>query len=219
MSIYSLLSLSFALCAVYCCVILIFPETYKQTSSKKRINTLIGISILCYSVGLALLYFLRECNILSIQVDIKSALIIIPSITVFLFVANIFCPAFCIMLKHNKNETKIATQFNRLIFQYKYQGDKRIESIKELEEFQDANKKFLCEQGIELYSPERIKQSNNALHLAPEKLINMLEDCSIQLIKQTSDDTPNPFTNSNIVFSFGISTLLTLVLSYIAIIP
>lgn len=120
MSIYSLLSLSVALCALYCCVILIFPETYKQTSSKKRINTLIGISILCYSVGLALLYFLRKCNILSMQVDIKLALIIIPSITVFLFVANIFCPAFCIMLKYNKNETKIATQFNRLIFQYKY---------------------------------------------------------------------------------------------------
>ena len=219
MSIYSLLSLSIFLCAIYCCVILVFPETYKQTSSKKKINILIGISILCYSIGLALLHFLRNSNILSNQVDIKLALIIIPSITVFLFVANIFCPAFCIMLKHNKNEIKISTQFNRLIFQYKYQADKRIESIKELEEFQDTNKKFLCEQGIELYIPELIKQSNNALHLAPEKLINMLEDYSIQLIKQTSDYTPNPFTNSNIVFSFGISTLLTLVLSYVAIIP
>lgn len=219
MNIYLLLSLSVALCALYYCVILLFPETYKQTSSKREINILIGISVLCYCIVLVLLYFFRNSSILSMQLDIKIALIIIPSIIVFLFVANIFCPAFCIMLKHNKNEIKIATQLNRLIFQYKYQSDKRIESIKELEEYQETNKKFLYEQGIELYIPELIKQSNNVLHLAPEKLINMLEDYSIQLIKQTSDYTSNPFANSSIVFSFGISTLLTLVLSYIAIMP
>ena len=219
MNIYSILFVSIILCVLYCCVILVFPETYEKTSAKTGINILMGLSVLGYCIALTLLYIYRNTNILSIQIDIKVALIIILSITVLLFTVNIFCPAFCIMVKQNQKEMETATQFNRLIFEYKYQSDKRTESIKELAVFQEVNKKFLCEYGIELYVPELIKQSNNAVHLAPEKLINTLEDYSIKILKQTVDYTPNPFSNSSVVFSFGISTLLTLILSYVAIIP
>ena len=212
MNIYSILFVSIILCVLYCCVILVFPETYEKTSAKTGINILMGLSVLGYCIALTLLYIYRNTNILSIQIDIKVALIIILSITVLLFTVNIFCPAFCIMVKQNQKEMETATQFNRLIFEYKYQSDKRTESIKELAVFQEVNKKFLCEYGIELYVPELIKQSNNAVHLAPEKLINTLEDYSIKILKQTVDYTPNPFSNSSVVFSFGISTLLTLIL-------
>lgn len=217
MTLYIVLSLSLILCTLYYCIILLFPETYKKTSAKTTINLLIVISIVSYILGLVILYLFRNSTLLSAELDSKVALIVIPSITVSLFTANVFCPAFCIMAKQNKKETNIATQLNRLIFQYKYQSDKRVESIKELEKFQESNRKFLFELGIEIYIPELIRQSNNAVHFAPEKLINMLEDYSIQLIKEMSNYTPNPFTNSGIVFSFGISTLLTLILSYISI--
>ena len=219
MNIYSILFVSIILCALYCCVILVFPETYKKTSAKTGINILIYLSVLSYCIALTLLYNYRNINILAKQIDAKVALIIILSITVLLFTVNILCPAFCIMVKQNQKETETATQFNRLIFQYKYQSDKRTESIEQLTVFQEVNKKFLCEYGIELYVPELIKQSNNVVHLAPEKLINTLEDYSIKILKETTEYTPNPFSNSSVVFSFGISTLLTLILSYVAIMP
>ena len=219
MSTYYVVSVSLILCALYYLVILLFPETYKKTSAKTYINKLIIISFLIYSTLLIVLYHLRKVSILSKQIDVKVALIIIPSVVVFLFVINIFCPAFCIMLKQNKKELGLATQLNRLIFQYKYQSGERNVALKKLEEFQEKNAVFLRECGIELYIPELIKQSTNAVHLAPEKLVNIIEDYSIQLVKQTSDYTPNPFTNSSIVFSFGISTLFTLLLSYISIMP
>lgn len=219
MNIYSILFVSIILCALYCCVILVFPETYKKTMAKTGVNTLIVLSVLGYCIALTLLYKYRNANILSKQIDTKVALIIILSITVFLFTVNILCPAFCIMAKQNQKEVKTATQFNRLIFQYKYQSDNRAKSIKELAAFQEVNNKFLCEYGIELYVSELIQQSNNAIHLAPEKLINTLEDYSIKILKETNDYTPNPFSNSSVVFSFGISTLLTLILSYVSIMP
>ncbi len=219
MSIYSILSVSLLLSSLYYCIILLFPETYKRTPAKNIINILIGVSILIYFICLFLLFLFKSTATFSTTIDIKVAFIIIPSIAVFLFTANIFCPVFCIMMKQNKKEIKIATQLNRLIFQYKYQSDKRTESIEKLEVFQEANRKFLYENGVELYIPELIKQSNNAVHLAPEKLTNMLEDFSIMLLKQTADFVPNPFTNSGIVFSFAISTFLTLILSYVSIMP
>ena len=131
MNIYSILFVSIILCALYCCVILVFPETYKKTSAKTGINSRICLSVLSYCIALTLLYKYRNINLLAKQIDAKVALIIILSITVLLFTVNILCPAFCIMVKQNQKATEIATQFNRLIFQYKYQSDKRTESIKQ----------------------------------------------------------------------------------------
>lgn len=220
MTLYYILSFPLIICLIYYCVILLFPETYKETTFAKRpINLLIAISTFIYSIIVVVLCCFRNSELLSSKINMKMGLIFIPSIAVSLFVINIFCPAFCIMVSWKKHEKMIAMQLNRLIFQYKYQSDKRNEAINELTIFQETNKMFLSKWGIELYIPELINQSNNAVQLAPEKLINILEDYSIQLIKQISDYSPNPFTNSGIVFSFCISTLISLVLSYVSILP
>ena len=216
MSIAEILICSLILCGLFNIVIITFPEKYKQTAVRKKINLLLIISACIYTVIFVVFIFINYyCDIP--QIDLKISLLIIPLLSIVIFVANIYYPSvrFSIVAKQNKYD--FATELYQYITRYRFEStEEREEIIKSIEAFMLKYQKELHNSSEKILLQTLINQSTTITKKAPEKLIDLIENDCIKIMDDANSQE-NPFSHVCLISSFCLSSILTILIAIIAL--
>lgn len=218
----SLLTIFWAslLCLIVSILIITFPETYLRTSikkgaTKKQIHSIIVYSIICCS---SIILYKANC-FSAIEIETKTALMIIPVIACVLFSAFLYYPLTRFLVQKNTQDQDTMDKLLKCIFKCSFSDKDRCSSaLSDLNNFIDDNEEFVKQYSLSIYLSEYIAQAQFSINSKPaESLIRcVLEKCN--LVKNDIDNfSPAPFTNIGLILSFVFSTVLTVLLSILTI--
>lgn len=218
MSIFNLFLTSLVLCVIYYFVILTFPENYKQSMSKKKIDTLLLVSISLYILMSIVLFVLNKKFKDLLVLDLKETLLVIPLISIILFSINIYYPAVRIVVHQRNKDMIFIEEMQEIIFDYKYMPlEQREEALKKFEFILVNHRQELRQSGLELYIKKLIEQSNGITNKAPIALIDSCENKFVIYRRELEEVSLCPFSNISMISSFSLSCILTILLTYVTL--
>lgn len=214
MSILEIFIYTLVLCCAFNITIFTFPEAYKKTSAQKKINMLLIISSTIYCVAFIVLFIINKfCQ--TTQVKLNIALLIIPFLTIIIFVTNIYYPAIRMFAVAKQNKYRIAEELYSLIVDYRFGStEERERSIKNIELFLINHKNEFRNSSEEILLRKLIEQSTSSTSKASEKLIDATEIACFKLMDEVGE---NPFSHVCLIASFSLSSLLTILIAFIAL--
>lgn len=216
MSILEIFIYALILCCLFNIIIISFPEAYKNTSARKKINLLLILSSSIYcAIFIILIIVNKFCQIT--QVNLNISLLMIPFLTIIIFVANIYYPAMRMCVIANQNKYRIAEELYSLIIDYRFSSTEEREGIiKSIELFLQNHQNEFHNSSEEILLRKLIEHSTSITNKAPEKLIDITENTCLKLIDEASK-SDNPFSHVCLISSFSLSSLLTILIAFIAL--
>ena len=196
----------------------IYPRKYIKNGSKRiQIISLIIYIIICLVA--IMLYGFGEINITF--GEIKVAIMVIPVVACILFSAFLYYPLTRFLVRTNIEDQStmdiLLTQLFKCSFSDK-DGSKS--ALNTLEAFIHDNKEFITQYDLLVYLSEYINQSQYSINSKPdEHFIGCVLDRCNQVKHDIDTFSPTPFPNVGLILSFVLSTILTVLLSIITVIP
>ena len=210
------------LCLIISLITLTFPTIYprkyiKNGSKKIQIISLIIYIIICI-IAIALYGFLK------IKItfwEIKVAIMVIPVVACILFSVFLYYPLTRFLVRTNIEDQStmdtLLTQLFKCSFSDK-DGSKN--ALNTLKAFIHDNKEVVTQYGLLVYLSEYINQSQYSINSKPdENIIRCVLDRCNQVKHDIDNYSPEPFPNIGLILSFVFSTILTVLLSIITVIP
>lgn len=218
MSILTMILIALVLSCIYYITIVTFPDNYKNTIMKRKINNLIFCSIVFYVVLIIILYFTYDLYKDCIVIEEKYSLLIIPAILVILFTTNIYYPSAKMIIVEIQKEKVVIDKLLEFIFSYRFDDvSERDSIILSLNDLKETNKDIFTFHGINILIDLLLKQSTSLTKKAPENVISSLENYCLKIKQELNETSGAPFSNISIITSFSFSTILTLLLTYFSI--
>lgn len=216
MSILEIFIYVLVLCCFFNITIITFPEAYKKTIMQKKINMLLILSAVIYCVVLIVFIIINYyCQIP--QVEFNTSLLMIPFLTIIIFIANIYYPAMRMFVVANKNKYSIAEGLYGIIINYRFGStEERKETIKSLESFLQNHQNELKNSSEMVLLQKLIEQSTTSTIKAPEKLIDLSENACINMMNE-ANQSGNPFSHVCLISSYSLSSLLTILIAFISL--
>lgn len=211
------------LCLILCDIVAISVITFPQTSLKEKMRAgqrkiqwrYIVLNSVSSIIFLVLSQWQPKAEIITI--DLKLALLLVPLISCFLFTLFLYYPLVRFLTKENIKDKEISDTLVKLLFECAFgEADNREKKLADLEEHCSKNRDNFVEQyGLDLYLGEYLKHADTASHKPSIDLTKcVLEQCN--RVKCDIDNyLPAPFSNISLVFSFSLSTIITIFISVI----
>lgn len=199
-----------------------FPTVYSRTSVESGAQKIQNITIIIYAILSVVVFTLYKFyNLRVLSIEIRIAIMLIPVISVFLFSAFLYYPLTRFLVKRNIDDQDIMDKLLMCTFKCAYCDKSTSEkTLQELSKFLSDNDDFIKQYGLSAYYFEYIQQAQYAVNNKPsESIIRCVLDRCNQVKHDIDEFTPTPFPNIGLILSFVFSTVLTVLLSIITIVP
>ena len=196
----------------------IYPRKYIKNGSKRiQIISLIIYIIICLVA--IVLYGFGEINITF--GEIKVASMVIPVVACILFSVFLYYPLTRFLVRTNIEDQSTMDMLLTQLFKCSFSDkDGSKSALNTLEAFIHDNKEFVTQYGLLVYLSEYINQSQYSINSKPdENIIGCVLDRCNQVKHDIDNFSPTPFPNIGLILSFVFSTILTVLLSIITVIP
>lgn len=121
----------------------------------------------------------------------------------------------CIISNHKKSN--FASELYQLILNYRLgTTDEREKAITSIEIFMQKHQSYLHNSTEDALLKMLINQSTTITKKAPEKLIDIIENACLKMVDEANEQC-NPFSNVCLISSFSLSSLLTILIAFIAL--
>ena len=210
------------LCLIISLITLTFPTIYprkyiKNGSKRIQIIALIIYIIICIIAVTLYVFFKTEVNFR----DIKVAIMVIPVVACILFSVFLYYPLTRFLVSTNIEDQNTMDTLLTQMFQCSFsdkEGSKN--ALSALKAFIRDNKEFVTQYGLLVYLSEYINQSQYSINSKPdENIIRCVLDRCNQVKHDIDNFSPAPFPNIGLILSFIFSTVLTVLLSILTVVP
>ncbi len=196
----------------------IYPRKYIKNGSKRiQIIALIIYIIICIIAVTLYVFFKTEVNFR----DIKVAIMVIPVVACILFSVFLYYPLTRFLVSTNIEDQNTMDTLLTQMFQCSFsdkEGSKN--ALSALKAFIRDNKEFVTQYGLLVYLSEYINQSQYSINSKPdENIIRCVLDRCNQVKHDIDNFSPAPFPNIGLILSFIFSTVLTVLLSILTVVP
>ena len=210
------------LCLIISLITLTFPAIYprkyiKNGSKRIQIIALIIYIIICIIAVTLYVFFKTEVNFR----DIKVAIMVIPVVACILFSVFLYYPLTRFLVSTNIEDQNTMDTLLTQMFQCSF-SDKECSknALSALKAFIRDNKEFVTQYGLLVYLSEYINQSQYSINSKPdENIIRCVLDRCNQVKHDIDNFSPAPFPNIGLILSFIFSTVLTVLLSILTVVP
>ena len=210
------------LCLIISLITLTFPAIYprkyiKNGSKRIQIIALIIYIIICIIAVTLYVLFKTEVTFR----DIKVAIMVIPVVACILFSVFLYYPLTRFLVSTNIEDQNTMDTLLTQMFQCSFsdkEGSKN--ALSALKAFIRDNKEFVTQYGLLVYLSEYINQSQYSINSKPdENIIRCVLDRCNQVKHDIDNFSPAPFPNIGLILSFIFSTVLTVLLSILTVVP
>lgn len=210
------------LCLVISILTLTFPTIYPRANVKTGSRRIQIIAIVVYSIICTVTFGLNKLPSNQISsIEVKIAVMMIPVAACILFSAFLYYPSACFLAQTNIEDQSTIDELLTYMFRCSFSDkDGSKNALEDLSKYMGDNEDFIKQYGLSVYLTEYVNQSQYSMTNKPaESIIRCVLDRCNQVKNNIDNFSPTPFPNIGLILSFTFSTILTVLLSVVTVIP
>ena len=210
------------LCLMISILTLTFPTIYPRVDVKIGSRRIQIVAIVVYAAICAVAIALNKLPSIQIpSIEVKIAIMIIPVVACILFSAFLYYPSARFLAQTNIEDQSTIDVLLTHMFKCSFSDkDGSKDALDDLSKYMSNNKEFIKQYGLFVYLTEYIDQAQYSITNKPaESIIQCVLDRCNQVKSNIDNYSPTPFPNIGLILSFVFSTVLTVLLSIVTVIP